>query len=265
MINWFTVAAQIVNFLILVALLKRFLYKPIVDAMNKRQETIETALSEAEKKRRAADDQAEEYRKKSAEIDRRRDDMLKEGRDKAEEERKQLVEKARKEADGLKQKWQSAVREEQDAFLEALRSQMVEQTMTLAGKALADMADSELEDRMLAAFGKQLAGLDDDDLEQLKAAVKEADGKGTVKSSFKMTKAQTAALQSLIGKKLGVSVQIEAEQSRHLTCGIQFTAAGRKLAWTVDDYLERAREAVAETLHEGLAEKEGPGGAEENS
>ena len=43
-VNWFTVAAQIVNFLILVWLLKKFLYKPVLTAMDKRQKKVRAEL-----------------------------------------------------------------------------------------------------------------------------------------------------------------------------------------------------------------------------
>ncbi len=48
LINWFTVLAQIVNFLILVYLLKRFLYGPIIRAMQEREKKIARRLQDAE-------------------------------------------------------------------------------------------------------------------------------------------------------------------------------------------------------------------------
>ena len=55
LINWFTVAAQIVNFLILAVLLKRFLYGPIVRAMAAREERIASEMAAAAQKRREAE------------------------------------------------------------------------------------------------------------------------------------------------------------------------------------------------------------------
>ncbi|HMR03616.1 MAG TPA: F0F1 ATP synthase subunit B, partial [Candidatus Competibacter phosphatis] len=54
-IDWFTVAAQIVNFLLLVWLLKRFLYRPVLDAMAARQQKIAAALEEAQAKTQQAE------------------------------------------------------------------------------------------------------------------------------------------------------------------------------------------------------------------
>ena len=54
LINWFTVAAQVVNFLILLYLLKRFLYRPILGAMEERERRIASAMEEATKAEEAA-------------------------------------------------------------------------------------------------------------------------------------------------------------------------------------------------------------------
>jgi F-type H+-transporting ATPase subunit b len=55
-IDWFTVFAQIVNFIILIFLLKRFLYGPIIAAIDKREENISARITEAEEKHLAAEE-----------------------------------------------------------------------------------------------------------------------------------------------------------------------------------------------------------------
>ncbi len=47
-IDWITVSAQIVNFLILVWLLKHFLYQPIIRAMDRREQRVSERLNEAQ-------------------------------------------------------------------------------------------------------------------------------------------------------------------------------------------------------------------------
>ena len=65
LINWFTVIAQIVNFLILVFLLKYFLYDRIVKAMDEREQRIQLRLKEAEEKKQEADQEARSYLEKN--------------------------------------------------------------------------------------------------------------------------------------------------------------------------------------------------------
>ena len=62
LIDWFTVAAQAVNFLILVWLLKRFLYKPILGAMDAREQRIASRLRQAETEKAEARKDGEKLR-----------------------------------------------------------------------------------------------------------------------------------------------------------------------------------------------------------
>jgi F-type H+-transporting ATPase subunit b len=54
LIDWFTVGAQAINFIILVWLLKRFLYKPILDAVDAREKRVATELADADAKKAEA-------------------------------------------------------------------------------------------------------------------------------------------------------------------------------------------------------------------
>ena len=76
LINWFTVAAQIVNFLILAALLKRFLYGPIVSAMAAREERIASEMAVAAQKRQEAEQEEAAMSQKMQEIQAQRREML---------------------------------------------------------------------------------------------------------------------------------------------------------------------------------------------
>ncbi|MGO8820022.1 MAG: F0F1 ATP synthase subunit B, partial [Desulfomonilaceae bacterium] len=62
LIDWFTVIAQIINFLILVFLLKRFLFDKITGAMDERERKISSTLDDANSTKRLAAEEAERYR-----------------------------------------------------------------------------------------------------------------------------------------------------------------------------------------------------------
>lgn len=76
LIDWFTVAAQTVNFLILVWLLKRFLYKHILDAIDAREKRIATELADADTKRAEAKLQRDDFEQKNQTFDKQRQEML---------------------------------------------------------------------------------------------------------------------------------------------------------------------------------------------
>jgi F-type H+-transporting ATPase subunit b len=70
-IDWLTVIAQIVNFLILVWLLKRFLYHPVITAMDRREQRIAERLQLAEQREQAAIESRQDYENRIASINKR--------------------------------------------------------------------------------------------------------------------------------------------------------------------------------------------------
>ena len=111
LINWFTVCAQAVNFLILVWLLKRFLYKPILHAIDEREKGIATQLAQAEAKVAEAQKERDDFQHKNEVFDQQRAAMLTKATDEAKAERQRLLDEARKDADALRAKRQAALQD----------------------------------------------------------------------------------------------------------------------------------------------------------
>ncbi len=94
-INWFTVLAQAINFLILVWLLKHFLYKPILHAIDEREKGIATQLAQAEAKKAEAQKDRDDFQHKNEVFDQERAALLKKATDEAKAERQRLLDEAR--------------------------------------------------------------------------------------------------------------------------------------------------------------------------
>ena len=113
LINWFTVFAQAINFLILVWLLKRFLYKPILQAIDEREKRIAAQLADAEAKKADAQKERDDFEHKNQVFDQERAALLKKAMDEASAERQRLLDEARRDADAFRAKRQEALRTEQ--------------------------------------------------------------------------------------------------------------------------------------------------------
>ena len=125
LINWFTVAAQIVNFLILVALLKRFLYGPIVRAMAAREERIAAEMAEAPQKRQEAEQ--EEACPTPEDAGNRGAAPGDAGPGRAPRRRpirQKLFDQARQEVAQIRQKWAESLKREKDTFLQNLKQRL---------------------------------------------------------------------------------------------------------------------------------------------
>ena len=140
-INWFVFLAQIFNFLLLMYLLKRFLYGRIIKAMDDREAKIAARFAEAEELKGKANEAAELYEKRNQMLNEKKEIMLNEATMAAEAKRKELMEKVREEVDQVKARWQDMLVREHDAFFYDLRQRAAKQLYATARKALADLAD----------------------------------------------------------------------------------------------------------------------------
>ena len=166
-INWFTVAAQAINFLILVWLLKRFLYKPILHAIDEREKGIAAQLAEAEAKKAEAQKERDDFQHKNEAFDQERAALLKKATDEAKAERQRLLDEARKDADTLRAKRQEALRNEQRNLSQEITRWTQKEVFAISRKTLTDLAATSLEERMGAVFVQRLRALTGAAKEQL--------------------------------------------------------------------------------------------------
>lgn len=242
-IDWITVSAQIVNFLILVGLLKHFLYQPVINAMDRREQRITDRLKEARERESEAEDRVKSYQQKSDELDEQRDQILAQAREDAEEERKKLLEDARDEVAESKHNWRQQLSQEKREFMDNLRNQTLDAVQAIARKALGELADAELEPLIIDKFISRLAELDEKTRKQLT----NASGKIQVSTNFELDSATRGRLTRAIHKYLDDEVDVSYAQSSELLCGVELRRGESRVSWNFaefsDDLSSRFEEA----------------------
>lgn len=248
MIDWFTVSAQIINFLILVFLLKKFLYGPIIRAMDKREEKIAGRLNDAGQKQEEAQKEIKRYRKKNEDFESQRADMLAEAKTAAEQQEKQLIAMARKEIDDVRARWLEAVSQEKEAFLGNLRKKMAAEIYSIARKVFTDLADMSLEEHMLEVFMRKINAIDREELDEIKTKLKDSGDGITVATSFEIPGQKLQSIRETVQRITGRDSQLEFVLSRDILCGIELRAKGYTLGWNVDAYLKSLEEELGKAL-----------------
>jgi F-type H+-transporting ATPase subunit b len=250
LIDWFTVGAQALNFIILVWLLKRFLYKPILDAVDAREKRIAAELGDADAKRAEAQKERDEFQRKNEEFDQQRTALLSKATDEAKAEHQRLLDDARKAADVLSAKRQEALRSDANTLNQAIRRRTQQEVFAIARKALTDLATASLEERMSEAFTRRLVMIDGKAKEKIAAAVKTASGPTVVRSAFDLPEEQRAAIKKALNETFLAEVNVRFETAPDLISGIELTTNGQKIAWSIADYLASLEKNVGELLKE---------------
>lgn len=252
LIDWFTVCAQIVNFLVLVALLKHFLYGPIIRAMDAREQTIAGRLAEAEQKAAAARAAEQSFLEKNREIADKTTGMLARAKQDADARRAELIDHARREVIRLKAGWQDAVQREQETFVRHLRQMAGRQVYAISRRALADLCSANLEARTVDVFLSRLRDLVPEERQKFAEAVRATDAVLTVRSAFPLSTALQDTLTAAVHGMIAFGAAVDFETVPELIMGIELKTRGHKISWSLENYLTiletRARAALAQTI-----------------
>jgi F-type H+-transporting ATPase subunit b len=248
--DWFTLVAQLVNFLILVWLLKRFLYKPILNAIDEREKLIAAQLHEAEASKAEAARELVNYQQKNTLFDDQRQELFNNASSEVNTERQKLLEQTRKEVETLRLRLMETVRAEQQNMSSEIMRRTRTEVFAIARKTLADLASVNLEDQMASVFTSRINELKSDEKELLYAALKQPSGEISVRSTFELPLAQQSLIQSAIKNNFNRIAEIKFETVPHLVSGIELISNGYKVAWTIEDYLTSLEAHIAELLNE---------------
>jgi len=249
LIDWFTVGAQALNFLILVWLMKRFLYKPVLHAIDEREKRIAAELADAAAKKAEAAKERDEFQHKQADLDQQRAALLKQATDEAAAERHRLLDAARQAADALSLKRQETLRTEAQGLGQALRRRTQQEVFAIARKALADLATTSLEERFGEVFTRHLREMGGQDKGRLADALKTA-SPALVRTAFDLPAKERATIQNALNETFSADVHVRFETAPDLVCGIELATNGLKVGWNIESYLASLEDSVGELLKE---------------
>ena len=248
LIDWFTVGAQALNFAILVWLMKRLLYKPILDAIDAREARIAAELADAAARKVEAAKERTEFLHKNEVFDQQRAALLSRATDAANSERKRLLDAARQAVADFAAKRDEALRTEALNLNQAIARRAQDEVFAIARKALTDLADVRLEVRMCDEFIRRLRALSGDARDSLAKALRSAPESACVRSAFDLPAPQRAAIEAAVHDTIGPDIALRFETAPELVGGIELRTNGQKVAWSIADYLSSLQRGVGELL-----------------
>lgn len=242
LIDWFTVIAQAANFLILVWLLKRFLYQPILDAIAAREQRIAAELAAAAQDKAAAQAERAAYQEKNAAFDSELETRQRKLAEEVAAERQRLMEQARGESEAVRARRLAQLEAEFRTLHAEVARRTQAEAIAIARHTLGELADAALETQMVEVFLQRLGAA------QLPAQADTAEV--LVRSAFELDAAQRARIETSLKQHYTAGMQISYAVVPSLLGGIELLVAGHKLAWSIADrlaLLEQQIEALLRT------------------
>ena len=250
--QWFTFVAQIVNFLILIVLMKKFLYGPIISAMDEREARIAERMKQADAAIERAEREERTHRELTDELKKDRETMMHEAAEEAEQHRRQLMEQARADVEAAENNWRAAIEREKTVFLRQLRELAGRETVEIARKTLRELADSDLEERVIRRFIERIGSVEEAHWAQLAQYGADSEQGIGIYTAFPLRPELSEELVRLVRQKTGSDVLIAFERDQALLTGIELRSAGVKIAWSMDDHIDSLQQSLSELVEREL-------------
>ncbi len=241
-IDWFTFSAQIINFLILLWLLRKFLYSPLLNVMKNREEKISSRLDEASSKLKEAEDKSKKYQKKLEELEKQKSTWLDEAKEEAESFKLELMQEARNEVEKVRNKWMKAVEREKKMFLDELEDQSFQKIMDIVEHVITDLADLALEKQAINRFTSQIREMKEEERKQMIDAV-DADHL-EVATAFPTEEEDREQIDATIRQLLDCEKGCRYKHDPELGFGIEVRSNGWKIGWNMKGYLEELKSEI---------------------
>ncbi len=257
-LDWFTVGAQILNFLILILLLKRFLYGPILNAMQRRENGIKTQLEEIEQRTREVERAADQYHEKLAHFDQEKERLLAEARDAVDQQRNHWLDQARTEVAQHRRDWQKDLTQEKQHYTAELRSKLALALCSTARRLLADLADAELEQQVIQRFLDKLQNLPHGQLARIRSDCASAANPVRVTTAFPLSKSAKQTLSKGICDRLQSPTAPVFAQRSDMICGIALQTTNVDVEWNMQSYCDELMDLLPGTDEPAVAGSDQP-------
>jgi len=260
--DWFTFVAQLVNFGLLLLLLRLFLYRPVLDLMEQRQEQLSQAWEDAHAAEANAEAEAARLAAVRAELEGERRKRLAQVEEEAASLRARRQTEARAEAEEERRRQAARFLSERDALVNRLLDKGASVLVSELDAALSELADSDLEEQSTRLFARGLANLPPDQVERLRGST----GKPVVTTAFEPSAEMREHLEVAVAAATGSSAKPEFELDPGLLFGAALTvgpvrveASGRRRLTNLGTAFEAA---LDQPLSGGRIEQVEPGSAD---
>jgi F-type H+-transporting ATPase subunit b len=243
-IDWWTLTLQVVNFLILVWLLWRFLYQPVKEVIEKRKKLAEQAFADVDRQKSETEAARQRFEEGRAGLAQERQDMLKEVHEELEVERRNVLGEARHEADELLEAARDSIDEEREAALRDVREQTAALAVELASGLLRKAESSAPAGVFLEQLERQLKELPTDERRRLQKDLAAKSARLMVVTAVPLTAQERDHWTDRFSAYLSQRNKTEFETDPEILGGAELRFPHAVLRFTWVDQLHKAGELL---------------------
>lgn len=238
--NFLTYIFEIINFFVLLWILKKLLYNPVISVLKKRKEFIDSRIREAEEAEKRAEEIRREYERLSQELEERKKQKLAEIAKEVEEEKEKLYSRMREELDAERKKFLESLEEERRQVLRELKEEAIKLSLSFSSKILSQMADEHLHRKLLEIALETLKEIKEEGLKEEIVRQRSV----LIESAYPLSAEDLEKVRGLIKENFGVEVDIRTAVRKDLIAGVRLHLASK----FIDSSLEGQLQVLEERL-----------------
>lgn len=245
--NWITFLLEIINFLVLVWLLKRFFYHPVLKVIEERQKNIKDSLLEVSQARQEVDQLKQQYANRLNDWEVERENKLQDLQQELTQEYDKRLSLIEQELSKHREKVEFRLKQQAESLQQEAEEQAINNAASFAKQLLVDLAGPELNQSLLQRLVKDFEKLPEEKLRQLRHSWQSLKEPVMVVSAYELTYDHRNKLESLVQKLLGdVSVGWTYEVNKELVAGLRMQIG----PWTLRANLLDEFEFFRDIAHE---------------
>jgi F-type H+-transporting ATPase subunit b len=241
--SWTTFVLEIINFLVLLWILKRFLYKPVLEAIARRKAAIEKTLADANAIQNEAQALKNQYEGRLEDWEREKEKARTQLRDEFKDERARLMAELKIALEQEREKNRVLEQRRIDELSRGVEGEALAQGRRFLAGLLPRFASPELESKIIEMVMEDLPRLSDEKKQAIRAAHQAPGSSVKLISAFPVRAEQRDALIRVIDGLIGQPVRCELIQDTHLIAGVRISIGPWVLRANLQDELEDFSEA----------------------
>lgn len=248
-INWVTFIAQIINLFILVWLLKKFLYRPILNAVDKRQAEIIDRVEKARQEQEMAEQEHKKLLKKQADFDVQKQKMYDETGKEIDAYKSRQMSEIALEMQKLREKMQRDLNRENESMQLQIRNLLAENFIALSKKIMSELSGSTPLEQTISLFEKKVSTLPKTEKQNINKFYKKQNVI-IINTSDTLTDSEQKKLVKFLTKEFGFSSEpnIRFQKDETLILGIEMIVGDISLEWNLKGYLDEYHTNLNNTL-----------------
>lgn len=240
--SWWTFALQVINFLILVWLLQRFLYRPVRKVLDQRRALVDSRLEEAEKSKQAAEEEKKRLENDRAQFEAEREKRLADLHKELAAEKDKILAEARAEADKIVDQGRQRIESEREEAFEKLKADIAGLAADMAARTLAARPNEALP--ALQRFNDYVSGLSDEDKRKLRRGANGNDALVQVVTAEPLDAAAQDKWKEQVSNLIGANADIAFDVDKTLLGGVEVCFPQAAVKLSLADGLVKLKEGM---------------------